>query len=216
MPVTATPEAPAAGLIAERFVGELEETPEEATDREDQPGSIYLFESDTAVMIPTSSMAQAARQVVKDLYRQAAAGTVIASKAAVAEQLSEHWADSVMDRLQRRDEELEFKRQMAELGHELPEGPLDPGDPLVILRDLPPEHREAFMRDYMGALRAARDPRDYQALQRTLRNWRVRADWYSDPAYQSQVAALERGERPAGSRSWAEVREEWRAQGILK
>lgn len=188
--MTMTPEAPDADVIAERFAGELE------SPQEGQPGPIYLFESGIAVMIDASVLMvdgstrwKALRQAVEDLH-QAPAGTVVASKAAVALRLIDH--------LHRRDEELQFNRQMTELGHELPEGPLDPGDPLVILRDLPPEHREAFMREYMGAARAARDPRDYQALRRTLVKWREAADVLADPAYQAEadrsLAAIENGD----------------------
>jgi Family of unknown function (DUF6247) len=198
--------APDAGLIADSFVEELVSVEETAHD-EDQPSFIYLFDSGTAVMIDSNVRWQLLRQVVEHIHRQSPAGTIVASSAAVAERLREHWADSVMDLLQQRDERLGVERQMAEMGHELPEGSLDPDDPAVILRDLPQEHREGFMHDYMGALRAARDPRDYRMLQQVLRIWRTRADWYSDPAYQSQVAALERGERPTGSRSWSEIRE---------
>jgi hypothetical protein len=69
---------------------------------------------------------------------------------------------------------------------------------LIIHRDLPQEHREAFERDYFRALRAARDPRGFGTLRRTLMKWRRAADVLADPAYQTEasrsLAAIERGD----------------------
>jgi hypothetical protein len=133
---------------------------------------------------------------------------------AVAAQALERLQDStreLADRLERQVEDLEAQRnQAAEV-----EGERESDDPWVILEMLPEHCREEFEADYRRALRAAGNPKGFLALRRTLRNWRVRADWYSDPSYQGMHEAFDRGERPAESRSWAEVREEWRTRGIL-
>lgn len=180
--MTVTPEAPA-DIIAERFAGELESA--EGADAGALPDLSFVFDSGAAIMIDASARTEALRKALDELQRLASAGTVIATSEDVAERLRVYWAESVMQHLASIEDEsakeLEFKRQWAELGH-----PLDPDDPLVIHRDLPPEHREEFERDYMRALRAARDPRNFGALQRTLRLWRARADVYADPAYQSE------------------------------
>jgi len=92
-----------------------------------------------------------------------------------------------MERLHRLDEERELKREWSELGHESAVGELDSSDPMVIHRDLPTEHREAFEHDYLRALRSARDPKGFVTLQRTLLKWRKAADVLADPAYQAEA-----------------------------
>ncbi len=96
------------------------------------------------------------------------------------------------------------------------EGEREADDPWVILQSLPEQFRDEFEADYRQSLRAAGNPKGFLALRRMLRNWRVRADWYSDPAYQEMHQAFDRGERPAESRSWAELREEWKERGIVQ
>ena len=134
---------------------------------------------------------------------------------ALAVQALESLQDSTReftDRLERQVQDLEAQRsRAAEV-----EGERESDDPWVILERLPEQYREEFEADYRRALRAAGNPKGFLALRRTLRNWRVRADWYSDPSYQEMHKAFERGERPAESHSWAEVREEWRTRGILR
>lgn len=134
---------------------------------------------------------------------------------AIAAEALERLQDStreLADRMERQVRDLEAeRRQAAEV-----EGEREPDDPWVVFQMLPEQYREEFEADYRRALRAAGNPRGFLALRRTLRNWRVRADWYSDPAYQEMHAAFDRGERPQESRSWADVREEWRTRGIVR
>jgi hypothetical protein len=116
------------------------------------------------------------------------------------------------DRLERQVLELETQRRQAS---EVV-GEREPDDPWTILQLLPEQYREEFEDDYRRALRAAGDPKGFLMLRRTLRNWRVRADWYADPAHQEMHEAFDRGERPGEPRSWAEARKEWQARGILR
>ena len=82
------------------------------------------------------------------------------------------------------------------------------GDPDEILAALPEEYRDWFMSDYRAALRSAWEPEGYRALRWTLLSWVKRAEVYSDPAYQSDVSEIRRGEgqgRP-GREVIAEIR----------
>lgn len=134
---------------------------------------------------------------------------------AVAAEALERLQDStreLADRLERQVLDLEAQQRHAvEV-----EGDREPDDPWVILQMLPEQYREEFEDDYRRALRTAGNPKGFLMLRRTLQNWRVRADWYSDPAYHGMHEAFDRGERPQESRSWAEVREGWRARDILQ
>jgi Family of unknown function (DUF6247) len=134
---------------------------------------------------------------------------------AVAAEALERLQDAtrmLADRMEQQVLDLEAqRRQAAEV-----EGERDPDDPWVILQMLPEQYQEEFEADYRQSLRAAGNPRGFLAVRRMLRNWRVRADWYSDPAYQEMHEAFDRGERPAESRSWAEVRAEWKKRGIVQ
>jgi uncharacterized protein DUF6247 len=51
----------------------------------------------------------------------------------------------------------------------------DPADPAVILRDLPEQEREEFLRQYHQALDDAHDPAGYQRLRRLLHVWSLTA-----------------------------------------
>lgn len=196
--MTTTPEAPAdADLIAERLLALISaaEDAEDAGQREVEVHFVFRVEGDTVVLLEIKRHHLVPQEL---LDRFGLGKTHRADLRLVAQRLREHLADSVMERLHRLDEEGEFKRQWSELGHEFAAGELDPSDPLVIHRDLPPEHREAFEHDYLRALRTARDPKGFVTLRRTLLKWRKVADVLADPAYQAEaarsLAAIESGD----------------------
>jgi len=62
------------------------------------------------------------------------------------------------------------------LGHD----PLDPED---ILRRLPHDERERFIRDYRSALDAAHELWRYRQLQEVLRLWHMRATAFASPDF---------------------------------
>lgn len=165
------------------------------------------------VLVEGESDAAALRQQLDEmLHKRAEREEALRAVAAEALERLQDPTRELADRLERQVRDLEDqRRQAAEV-----EGEREPDDPWVILQRLPEQYREEFETDYRQALRAAGNPRGFLALRRTLRNWRVRADWYSDAAYQEMHGAFDRGERPAESRSWAEVREEWRLRGIVR
>jgi uncharacterized membrane protein len=160
-------------------------------------------ESDAAVL---------RQQLDQMLYKRTEREEALRAVAAEALERLQDSTRELADRLERQVLDLEAQqRQAVEV-----EGDREPDDPWVILQMLPEQYREEFEDDYRRALRTAGNPKGFLMLRRTLQNWRVRADWYSDPAYQGMHDAFDRGERPQESRSWAEVREEWRARGILR
>jgi hypothetical protein len=181
------PELPPEELIAGRLAGELESAGEAGAGA--RPGFACLFGGGTVIMTDLSGKWPALRQVARELSRQVPAWAVIASRAAVAGRLRERWAEPAAECAGSMDgeraEEPGLRRWRAGLGHELPEGLPDPDHPVVIYRELPPEHREAFERDYARAWRQAADPGNFGALERTLRLWRARADACCDPALQA-------------------------------
>jgi len=134
---------------------------------------------------------------------------------AALEQLRDDSARDLADLLDKSVEELEAERQEAARV----EGVREPDDPSEILKVLPEEYREWFLADYRRALRAAYPAEGFLALQQMLRKWRLRAEQYSDPAYQKSVDEAKRpwpgGEPPRGWRSREEVRDSLRAQGRL-
>jgi hypothetical protein len=67
----------------------------------------------------------------------------------------------------------------------------DPDDPVEILRVLPARFHEQFLAEYDAAVAGARQPRQYQALHHLLRLWRLRAVAYSDPGYETSLAAVQ-------------------------
>jgi hypothetical protein len=69
----------------------------------------------------------------------------------------------------------------------------DPGDPLVILRDLPEREREEFLRQYHRAVDAAHDPAGYRQLQRLLHVWSLTAMAAGQPGYYEELAAVRAG-----------------------
>ena len=69
----------------------------------------------------------------------------------------------------------------------------DPADPLVILRDLPEQEREEFLRQYHRAVDAAHDPAGYQQLRRLLHVWSLTAIAAGQPGYYEELAAARAG-----------------------
>jgi hypothetical protein len=69
----------------------------------------------------------------------------------------------------------------------------DPGDPLVILRDLPERERQAFLRQYHRAVDGAHDPAGYQQLRRLLHVWSLTAIAASQPGYYEELMAARAG-----------------------
>jgi hypothetical protein len=165
------------------------------------------------VLVEGESEAAAVRQQLDQmLHKRTEREEALRAVAAEALDRLQDSTRELADRLERQVLDLEAQRhQAAEV-----EGEREPEDPWTIVQMLPEQYREEFEDDYRRALRAAGNPKGFLMLRRTLRNWRVRADWYSDPAHQGMHEAFDRGERPEESRSWSEVREEWRTRGILQ
>jgi Family of unknown function (DUF6247) len=69
----------------------------------------------------------------------------------------------------------------------------DPADPLVILRDLPEQEHEEFLRQYHQAVDAAHDPAGYQRLRRLLHVWSLTAVAAGQPGYYEELAAARAG-----------------------
>jgi hypothetical protein len=69
----------------------------------------------------------------------------------------------------------------------------DPSDPLVILRDLPEQEHEEFLRQYHQAVDAAHDPAGYQQLRRLLHVWSLTAIATSQPGYYEELADARAG-----------------------
>ncbi|SPT64512.1 DUF6247 family protein [Actinomadura madurae] len=70
-------------------------------------------------------------------------------------------------------------------------GPLDPED---ILRRLPHDERERFIRDYRSALDAAHELWRYRQLQEVLRLWHMRATAYSRPDFADRARQARTGD----------------------
>lgn len=73
--------------------------------------------------------------------------------------------------------------------------PLDHGglNPEDILRRLPPEERDRFVRDYHSALDAAHEMWRYRHLQEVLRLWHLRAAAYSRPDFAERAEQARTG-----------------------
>jgi hypothetical protein len=69
----------------------------------------------------------------------------------------------------------------------------DPSDPVVILRDLPEQEREEFLRQYQAAVDAAHDPAGYEQLRRLLHVWRLAVIATGQPGYYEELAAARAG-----------------------
>lgn len=66
--------------------------------------------------------------------------------------------------------------------------PLDPED---ILRRLPREERDRFIRDYRSALEAAHELWRYRQLQDVLRLWDLRATAYAQPDFAARAQSAQ-------------------------
>lgn len=69
----------------------------------------------------------------------------------------------------------------------------DPADPLVILRDLPEQEHEEFLRQYHQAVDSAHNPAGYQQLRRLLHVWSLAAIAAVYPGYYEELAAARAG-----------------------
>lgn len=69
----------------------------------------------------------------------------------------------------------------------------DPSDPLVILRDLPEQERDEFLRQYHAAIDAAHDPAGYEQLRRLLHVWSLTAVAANRPGYYDEITAVRAG-----------------------
>ncbi len=68
---------------------------------------------------------------------------------------------------------------------------LDPDDPVEILRVLPAQFHDQFLREYYGAAAgAARQVGGYRQLHEVLRLWRLTAAAHSDPGFADRLAAV--------------------------
>ncbi|GLZ04839.1 hypothetical protein Acsp03_23050 [Actinomadura sp. NBRC 104412] len=76
----------------------------------------------------------------------------------------------------------------------LENNPLDPED---ILRRLPQDERERFIRDYRSALDAAHELWRYQQLQDVLRLWHLRATAYASPDFAQRAEQARSGDPSA-------------------
>jgi hypothetical protein len=72
----------------------------------------------------------------------------------------------------------------------LDHNPLDPED---ILRRLPHDERDRFIRDYRSALDAAHELWRYRQLQEVLRLWHLRAIAYARPDFKERAEQARTG-----------------------
>jgi hypothetical protein len=141
---------------------------------------------------------------------------LIALARAALRHFKDESVDELVDLLEKSVEELDESRQRA---GEI-EGERGPDDPFTISQLLPETYREWFLNDYREALRDAYPPEGFLALQRMLRHWRRRAEWYTEPGHGEELEAArqaveEGGERPVGH-SWQAVRSNLQKQGRLR
>jgi DNA-binding transcriptional MocR family regulator len=69
----------------------------------------------------------------------------------------------------------------------------DPGDPVVILRNLPERERDEFLRQYHHAVDAAHDPAGYRHLRRLLHAWSLTAIAAEQSGYYEEIEAARTG-----------------------
>ena len=69
----------------------------------------------------------------------------------------------------------------------------DPNDPAVILRDLPAQEHDEFLRQYHAAVDAAHEPGGYRQLQRLLHAWRLTAIATGRAGFYEELAAVRSG-----------------------
>ena len=72
----------------------------------------------------------------------------------------------------------------------------DPSDPLAILRNLPEQERDEFLRQYHAAIDAAHDPAGYEQLRRLLHVWSLTVVATNQPGYYEELAAIRSGMVP--------------------
>lgn len=70
-------------------------------------------------------------------------------------------------------------------------GPLDPES---IIRRLPHDERDRFIRDYRSALEAAHELWRYRQLQEVLRLWHMRATAYARPDFATRAEQARTGD----------------------
>jgi hypothetical protein len=83
----------------------------------------------------------------------------------------------------------------------------DPNDPEVILRDLPEQEREEFLRQYHLAVDCAHDPAGYRRLRQLLHAWRLTVIATSEAGYHEELEAVRSG--TARTRPAEEVVPDW-------
>jgi hypothetical protein len=79
----------------------------------------------------------------------------------------------------------------------------DPNDPEVILRDLPEQEREEFLRQYRPAVDGAHDRAGYRRLRQFLHAWRLAVIATGEAGYYEELEAVRIGTactRPADIR----------------
>jgi uncharacterized protein DUF6247 len=69
----------------------------------------------------------------------------------------------------------------------------DPGDPEVILRDLPEQERAQFLRQYHEAVDAAHEPAGYRRLRSLLHAWQLTVAATRQPGYYEELEAVRDG-----------------------
>jgi hypothetical protein len=69
----------------------------------------------------------------------------------------------------------------------------DPCDPLMILRNLPEQERDEFLRQYHAAIDAAYDPAGYEQLRRLLHIWNLTVVATNRPGYYEELATVRAG-----------------------
>jgi hypothetical protein len=69
----------------------------------------------------------------------------------------------------------------------------DPGDPQVILAQLPERARPGFLAEYHAAVDAAHDLAGYRRLQDLLHLWSIRTIAYNKPGYHEAMEEARQG-----------------------
>jgi hypothetical protein len=69
----------------------------------------------------------------------------------------------------------------------------EPGDPEVILRDLPENERAQFLRQYHEAVDAAHDLAGYRRLRSLLHAWQLTVTATRQPGYYEELRAVRNG-----------------------
>jgi Family of unknown function (DUF6247) len=83
----------------------------------------------------------------------------------------------------------------------------DPDDPEVILRRLPEQEREEFLRQYHAAVDGAHDPAGYRRLRQLLHAWRLTVIATTQAGYYEELGAVQSG--TARTRPAQEIIPDW-------